>query len=459
MSTVFISYRRENTAGEARALFNDLTARVGEDSVFMDVDSIALGRDFRSVLQETTASCDLMLVMIGRNWADFKDDRGRTRLENPGDYVRLEIETALKRNIAVTPVLVQGARMPAPEELPTEIQDLAYRNGFELSHNRWESDVEEMLRRLRVEVPGEDRRDHRPPAPREVATSGNSIATRTGSVPPQAKSGRWRVWVAACALIIAGLGGGLALYQYMTRSHQQDLATPTPSEPTAGFKVADYLGAWTRADPNSGGSQITWISVHKEDQGLVAQVRGRCPGPDCEWGTVPATTVGQDVKSSAEAPINSIGATFARGLRETQLTLRLVATDKLTAHVDTHSQSGRPDFEATNQFVRVVTAVPVVNPPPSISSDAQASAADYEKRGFVSLLDQNFDQAFKDFNEAARLSPDLHNVQEIRDLLRRQKVPLQTNDPASWKTLFSTILEKYSWGMPAEVRSQMQAKL
>jgi hypothetical protein len=58
MSTVFISYRRENTAGEARALFNDLTARVGEDSVFMDVDSIALGRDFRNVLQETTASCD-----------------------------------------------------------------------------------------------------------------------------------------------------------------------------------------------------------------------------------------------------------------------------------------------------------------------------------------------------------------------------------------------------------------
>ena len=61
MSTVFISYRRENTAGEARALFNDLAARLGENSVFMDVDSIALGRDFRSVLQETTASCDLML--------------------------------------------------------------------------------------------------------------------------------------------------------------------------------------------------------------------------------------------------------------------------------------------------------------------------------------------------------------------------------------------------------------
>jgi len=148
MSTVFISYRRENTAGEARALFNDLVARLGEDSVFMDVDSIALGRDFRSVLQETTAACDLMLVLIGRNWADAKDERGRVRLENPVDYVRLEIETALKRDIAVTPVLVQGAHMPAPEDLPAEIRDLAYRNGFELSHNRWESDVGEMVRRF-----------------------------------------------------------------------------------------------------------------------------------------------------------------------------------------------------------------------------------------------------------------------------------------------------------------------
>ena len=137
MSTVFISYRRENTAGEARALFNDLVARLGENSVFMDVDSIALGRDFRNVLQKTTASCDLMLVLIGRNWADAKDEGGRIRLKNPTDYVRLEIEAALKRDIAVTPVLVQGAHMPAPEDLPAEIRDLAYRNGFELSHNRW----------------------------------------------------------------------------------------------------------------------------------------------------------------------------------------------------------------------------------------------------------------------------------------------------------------------------------
>src|SRR6516225_6014706 len=158
MSTVFISYRRENAAGEARALFNDLAERLGENSVFMDVDSIALGRDFRSALQQTTASCDLMLVLIGRNWADAKDEGGRVRLENPADYVRLEVEAALRRNIAVTPVLVQGAHMPAPEDLPAEIRDLAYRNGFELSHNRWESDVGEMVRRLDLDGrTGDDR--------------------------------------------------------------------------------------------------------------------------------------------------------------------------------------------------------------------------------------------------------------------------------------------------------------
>ncbi len=152
MSTVFISYRREITAGEARALFNELLEKLGKNSVFMDVDSIALGRDFRSALQRTLESCDLMLVLIGRDWADVKDEAGRTRLENPGDFVRLEIEAALERDIVVTPILVQGAHMPAPEHLPADIRDLVYRNGFELSHNRWESDVAEMIRRLGLDV-------------------------------------------------------------------------------------------------------------------------------------------------------------------------------------------------------------------------------------------------------------------------------------------------------------------
>ena len=114
----------------------------------MDVDNIALGRDFRQMLRERLASCDLMLVLIGRSWVDAKYEGGQRRLEDANDFVRLEVSTALKRNIPVTPILVQGAGIPAVERLPDDLKELAYRHGIEISHSRWELDVREMVRRL-----------------------------------------------------------------------------------------------------------------------------------------------------------------------------------------------------------------------------------------------------------------------------------------------------------------------
>jgi hypothetical protein len=153
MSTVFISYRREITAGEARALFNELLGKLGKNSVFMDVDSIALGRDFRGALQKKHWNLATWCwCWSAKTGSEVKDEEGRPRLLNPGDFVRLEIEAVLKRDIVVTPILVQGAHMPAPEQLPANIRDLVYRNGFELSHNRWESDFAEMTRRLNLDI-------------------------------------------------------------------------------------------------------------------------------------------------------------------------------------------------------------------------------------------------------------------------------------------------------------------
>jgi hypothetical protein len=150
MGAVFVSYRREDSEGQARALSIELAQLIGKDSVFMDVDSIALGRDFRQVLQERLASCDILLALIGPEWLDSKDATGSRRLDRPTDFVRQEIAAALKRNIPVTPVLLRGAKMPAQERLPDDLKDLAYRNGFELSHTRWESDVREMVKRLGI---------------------------------------------------------------------------------------------------------------------------------------------------------------------------------------------------------------------------------------------------------------------------------------------------------------------
>lgn len=148
MGIIFINYRRDNTAGEARALFNSLVQQLGADRVFMDVDNIALGRDFREVLRQRLDDCEVMLTLIGRGWADARDPSGQRRLEQANDFVRLEIATALQRNVAVTPVLVQDARMPAADALPDDLKPLAFRNGFEISHQTWDSNVRELVARL-----------------------------------------------------------------------------------------------------------------------------------------------------------------------------------------------------------------------------------------------------------------------------------------------------------------------
>ena len=148
MRTVFVSYRRGDSEGQARALNNDLVELIGKNSVFMDVDNIGLGQDFRHVLQERLESCDLLIALIGPGWLDAKDGEGNRRLENATDLVRHEIAAALKRNIPVIPVLLQGAEVPSPERLPEDIRELAYRHAFGLGHSTWESDVREMVRRL-----------------------------------------------------------------------------------------------------------------------------------------------------------------------------------------------------------------------------------------------------------------------------------------------------------------------
>jgi hypothetical protein len=150
VSGIFISYRREDAEGQARALSSELAKYVGEDSVFMDVHSVALGRDFRQTLIESLKSCDVLLALIGPNWLDVTDASGKRRLENPADYVRQEIAMALKRNIPVTPVLLQQAQMPPQDRLPDDLKDLAFRNGFDLRHNHWRSDVRELMQRLEL---------------------------------------------------------------------------------------------------------------------------------------------------------------------------------------------------------------------------------------------------------------------------------------------------------------------
>lgn len=142
MGSIFISYRRSDSAGESGRLSDDLIARFGSDHIFMDVDAIQPGIDFRKAIRENVGRCRLLLAVMGPDWLEARGKDGSRRLDNENDYVRLEIATALGREIPVVPVLVRGARMPKADQLPEDLRELAYRNSVELTHARWKSDVQ-----------------------------------------------------------------------------------------------------------------------------------------------------------------------------------------------------------------------------------------------------------------------------------------------------------------------------
>ena len=142
LGAIFISYRRSDSAGEAGRLSDDLSARFGSHAVFMDVDAIQPGIDFRKAIRENVGGCSVLLAVMGAEWLGTRSNDGTRRLDSENDYVRLEIATALKREIPVVPVLVRGAHMPKAEDLPEDIRELAYRNSVELTHARWKSDVQ-----------------------------------------------------------------------------------------------------------------------------------------------------------------------------------------------------------------------------------------------------------------------------------------------------------------------------
>lgn len=145
---IFISYRREDTAYPAGWLFDRLAEHFGPGQVFKDVDSVDLGDDFAEVITTAVGSCDVLLALIGDRWLSITDDTGRRRLDDPDDFVRLEIETALARGIRVIPILVGGARIPRAEELPPSVAKLARRQALELSPSRFEFDTNRLLKVL-----------------------------------------------------------------------------------------------------------------------------------------------------------------------------------------------------------------------------------------------------------------------------------------------------------------------
>ncbi|MEM9738279.1 MAG: toll/interleukin-1 receptor domain-containing protein [Pseudomonadota bacterium] len=157
MSGIFISYRREDSAASAGRLFDHLSARLGREEVFMDVDGIELGVDFYQVISEKVAACDALLAVIGKDWLS-------ERLTDESDFVRIEIAAALERNVRVIPVLLDGATMPSSDQLPDALKLLARRNATHLTHMRFVEDAGRLADALQRILTVQSEQQH--PSPR-----------------------------------------------------------------------------------------------------------------------------------------------------------------------------------------------------------------------------------------------------------------------------------------------------
>lgn len=145
MPNTFISYRRDDAAGYAGRLHEALEERLGTDQIFRDIDTLQPGQDFVRAIEDRLRECRVALVMIGREWLDARDSAGRRRLEQPHDFVRLEIAGALaRRDVQVVPVLIEEAVMPPSDALPEDIRALARRHAVRLRDDAWDHDVERL---------------------------------------------------------------------------------------------------------------------------------------------------------------------------------------------------------------------------------------------------------------------------------------------------------------------------
>jgi hypothetical protein len=150
MAKVFISYRRTDSAAFSGRIYERLIARFGRKNIFKDVDDIPPGVDFPEYIQNSLRQCAVVLVVIGPHWLEERDAKGERRLDDPGDFVRLEIETALNLRLAVVPLLVDGVKMPQSNELPGTLRPLTLFNTVQVGNDPdFARDIEQVITNLK----------------------------------------------------------------------------------------------------------------------------------------------------------------------------------------------------------------------------------------------------------------------------------------------------------------------
>lgn len=206
---IFISYRREDTSGHAGRIYDRLNVRFS-GRVFRDVAGINLGEDFVVAIERHVGDCEVFIELIGDRWATITDRAGKRRLDDPEDFVRLELATALRREITVIPILVNGATMPDGSTLPQDLAPLTRRNALEITESDFDHDVERLIKTL------------------------ETILGATGIAPHPDRRRRliWQVGLGVIALLVVGAIGFFA-FSRKSSHNPAVVVNPTPVNQTS----------------------------------------------------------------------------------------------------------------------------------------------------------------------------------------------------------------------------------
>lgn len=299
MPVTFISYRREDSGGQAGRLYDRLRERFGQDRVFLDVVGIEAGVDFVESIDKAVGSCEVLLAVIGQEWLTCTDRQGRRRLDDPNDFIRAEIKAALDRDVRVVPVLVQCAEMPATDALPDDLKRLTRRQAVELRDSRWDADVEDLIEVLeKLEKP-------------TAATAGSVAPVPPAQklpvgVPPagsaeegRATGRRGLLWgIGALVLALVAVGIGLALRQGGEPSRPPEVQEPQASEP-APLPVQETQA---QIEPEPVKPDPEPVKPEPEPEPEPAPADTRVAVPD---------VVGKDIRQIGEV-VRSAGLTYSR---------------------------------------------------------------------------------------------------------------------------------------------------
>ncbi len=242
MQGVFISYRRQDSQSAAGRLADHLKEHMRGVPIFRDVETIEPGVDFVEAIGRALESCGVLLAVIGPRWANLADGAGRRRLDDPNDYTRLEIATALARqDVRVIPVLVEGAQMPGGDDLPENLKPLSRRNAIELTDKRWEYDVSQLVETLNKAL--DVHPEPRPPIP----------PTPPKPAPPEPlrpASGTWKKWAWGAGALVVLIAAYNAEEEAIEPVAPPPVAPGTladPGQPVA-MAPASLSGAWRDAE-------------------------------------------------------------------------------------------------------------------------------------------------------------------------------------------------------------------